>query len=186
MEQNDEIIIDSETLFEKVASALPEELGLLKQDEVERLISQQYPWQLNDVEKIYSGIITKEPESEEEKRTQTERQSFLAWLADKPQRVYIMSAFEDLLQSYSQLHKLRELLEAFYNGGEYEKMTEELMKYEDRATEIPLIMVVDNQEKNERIVHSEIRKVWFPKLNKKKSVIVVVIDKSKLMSMEQE
>ena len=106
MKRNDEITIDSETLFERVASTLPEELGLLKQDEVERLISQQYPWQLNDVEKIYSGIIAEESESEEEKRTQTERQSFLAWLADKPQRVYIMSAFQDLLQSYSQLHKL--------------------------------------------------------------------------------
>ena len=187
MEQN-KITIDSESLFKEVASTDSKKSEDVLTDEVGRLIKEQYPWQLNDAEKLYSGIITKLPDSEEEQRKQTERQSFLAWLADKPQRIYggeSWSNFLEILDSYSEMHNLRKLLEAFYNGGEYQEMVKELMEYEDRATEIPLIMVVGSQG-DERVVHSEIRKVCFQKLNKEKSVIILVIDRSKLQSMEQE
>ena len=186
MEQN-KITIDGENLFKEVAITDSKSEGV-PTDEVGRLIREQYPWQLNDAEKLYSGIITELPDTEEEQRKQTERQSFLSWLADKPQRIYggeSWNNFLKILDSYSDMHNLRKFLEAFYNGGEYQKMVEKLMKYEDRATEIPLIMAVDSQE-DERVVHSEIRKVWFPKLNKQKSVIILVIDMSKLKSMGQE
>ena len=186
MEQN-KITIDGENLFKEVAITDSKSEGV-PTDEVGRLIREQYPWQLNDAEKLYSGIITELPDTEEEQRKQTERQSFLSWLADKPQRIYggeSWNNFLKILDSYSDMHNLRKFLEAFYNGGEYQEMVEKLMKYEDRATEIPLIMAVDSQE-DERVVHSEIRKVWFPKLNKQKSVIILVIDMSKLQSMGQE
>ena len=186
MEQN-KITIDGENLFKEVAITDSKSEGV-PTDEVGRLIREQYPWQLNDAEKLYSGLITELPDTEEEQRKQTERQSFLSWLADKPQRIYggeSWNNFLKILDSYSDMHNLRKFLEAFYNGGEYQKMVEKLMKYEDRATEIPLIMAVDSQE-DERVVHSEIRKVWFPKLNKQKSVIILVIDMSKLQSMGQE
>ena len=186
MEQN-KITIDSENLFKEVAITDSKSEGV-PTDEVGRLIREQYPWQLNDAEKLYSGIIAELPDTEEEQRKQTERQSFLAWLADKPQRIYggeSWSNFLEILDSYSEMHNLRKFLEAFYTGGEYQDMFKKLREYEDRATEIPLIMVVNNQE-DERVVHSEIRKVWFQKLNKEKTVIILVIDKSKLQSMGQE
>ena len=187
MEQN-KITIDGENLFKEVASADPKKSEGVPTDEVGRLIREQYPWQLNDAGNLYSGIITELPDTEEEWMKQTERQIFLAWLADKPQRIYGGESWRNflaILDSYSEMHNLRKLFEAFYNDGEYQDMVEKLMKYEDRATEIPLIMVVGSQE-DERVVHSEIRKVWFQKLNKEKSVIILVIDMSKLQAMEQE
>ncbi len=187
MEQN-KITIDGERLFKEVTTVEPNESGNSKIDEVERLIKEQYPWQLNDAQNFYSGIISVIPEDSEEQRKQTERQSFLAWLSDRPQRIYggeSWKNFESILDSYSEMSNIWKLLRVFYNDGEYERMTEELMKREDRATEIPLLMVVDHQEYPEAL-HSEIRRVWFCKLNKEKSVIVVVIDRSKLMAMEQE
>lgn len=187
MEQN-KITIDSESLFKEVTTVEPDEDGKPNIDEVERLIKEQYPWQLNDAQNLYSGIISVIPEDGEEQRKQTERQSFLAWLSDRPQRIYggeSWKNFELILDSYSEMSNIWRLLREFYNDGEYERMTEELMKREDRATEIPLLMVVNHQEHPEAL-HSEIRRVWFCKLNKEKSVIVVVIDRSKLMAMEQE
>lgn len=187
MEQN-KITIDGERLFKEVTTVEPNESGNSKIDEVERLIKEQYPWQLNDAQNFYSGIISVIPEDSEEQRKQTERQSFLAWLSDRPQRIYggeSWKNFESILDSYSEMSNIWKLLRVFYNDGEYARMTEELMKREDRATEIPLLMVVDHQEYPEAL-HSEIRRVWFCKLNKEKSVIVVVIDRSKLMAMEQE
>lgn len=185
MEQN-EITIDGERLFEDVVQQTEEKETI--DDEVQQLINKQYPWQLNDAEMLYSGIIPEIPDDEEEKRKMNEHQSFLAWLSDKPQRIYdgeSIVRFKEILDSYSEMKTLRELLVAFYDGGEYQDMVEKLMKYEDRATEIPLIMVVNSQD-SEKVVHSEIRQVWFPKLNKKKSVIILVIDKSKLEAMAQE
>ena len=187
MEQN-KITIDGERLFKEVTTVEPDEDGKPNIDEVERLIKEQYPWQLNDAQNFYSGIISVIPEDSEEQRKQTERQSFLAWLSDRPQRIYggeSWKNFESILDSYSEMSNIWKLLRVFYNDGEYVRMTEELMKREDRATEIPLLMVVDHQEYPEAL-HSEIRRVWFCKLNKEKSVIVVVIDRSKLMAMEQE
>lgn len=187
MEQN-KITIDSESLFKEATTVEPDEDGKPNIDEVERLIKEQYPWQLNDAQNLYSGIISVIPEDGEEQRKQTERQSFLAWLSDRPQRIYggeSWKNFELILDSYSEMSNIWRLLREFYNDGEYERMTEELMKREDRATEIPLLMVVNHQEHPEAL-HSEIRRVWFCKLNKEKSVIVVVIDRSKLMAMEQE
>ena len=187
MEQN-KITIDGERLFKEVTTVEPDEDGKPNIDEVERLIKEQYPWQLNDAQNFYSGIISVIPEDSEEQRKQTERQSFLAWLSDRPQRIYggeSWKNFESILDSYSEMSNIWKLLRVFYNDGEYARMTEELMKREDRATEIPLLMVVDHQEYPEAL-HSEIRRVWFCKLNKEKSVIVVVIDRSKLMAMEQE
>lgn len=187
MEQN-KITIDSESLFKEVTTVEPDEDGKPNIDEVEQLIKEQYPWQLNDAQNLYSGIISVIPEDGEEQRKQTERQSFLAWLSDRPQRIYggeSWKNFELILDSYSEMSNIWRLLREFYNDGEYERMTEELMKREDRATEIPLLMVVNHQEHPEAL-HSEIRRVWFCKLNKEKSVIVVVIDRSKLMAMEQE
>ena len=187
MEQN-KITIDGERFFKEVTTVEPNESGNSKIDEVERLIKEQYPWQLNDAQNFYSGIISVIPEDSEEQRKQTERQSFLAWLSDRPQRIYGGESwrnFESILASYSEMSNIWKLLRVFYNDGEYARMTEELMKREDRATEIPLLMVVDHQEYPEAL-HSEIRRVWFCKLNKEKSVIVVVIDRSKLMAMEQE
>ncbi len=185
MEQN-EIAFDGEELFKEVTDTEDKKGESPEVDEVERLIREQYPWQLNDAEKLYSGILYEFSDNEEEQKKQNERQSFLAWLSDMPQRIYggeSWKNFEDILDSYSQMCNLWELLRKFYNDGEYERMTEELMKYEDRATEIPLFMVVDHQEHPE-VIHSEIRRVWLCKLNKEKSVIIVVIDKSKLMAME--
>ena len=187
MEQ-DKITFDVESLFKEVVSTDSKKSESTPADEVGRLIREQYPWQLNDAEKLYSGIVTELPETEEEQTKQAECQSFLAWLADKPQRIYggeSWNNFLKILDSYSDIHNLRGLLEAFYIDGGYQDMVRKLMFYENRATEIPLIMVVNSQE-DERVVHSEIRKVWFQKLNKEKSVIILVIDKSKLRKMGQE
>ena len=188
MEQNDKITSDNEGLFKDVVNIETTKAEESNLDEVQSLIDLQRSWELNDAKELYSGIVTEFPDDEQENIRQNAKRSFLAWLADKPQRIYggeSWSNFLEILDSYSEMHNLRKLLEAFYNGGEYQEMVKELMEYEDRATEIPLIMVVGSQG-DERVVHSEIRKVCFQKLNKEKSVIILVIDRSKLQSMEQE
>ena len=157
-------------------------------DEVGSLIKERYLWQLNDAEKLYDGGKSVASVDPDEQTKLLEQQNFLAWLADRPQRLYggeSWTGFLSIIDSYSATHKLWELLKEFYEDGEYEEMVKELMKHEDRATEIPLIMVVEKQ-KSGKIVHGEIRKVWFAKLNKEKSVIILVIDKGKLLSMKQE
>lgn len=183
MEQNE---ITSELMegFEDVGSSTPK----VEPDEVGRLINERYPWQLNDTERLYDGGKLTASLETEEKVKLTERDSFLCWLADRPQRLYDGKSLVDfisIIDSYSTINNLWKLLKEFYEDGEYKEIIKELMKYEDRATEIPLIIVVESQE-DERPVHSEVREVWFDKLNKKKSVIVLVIDKSKILSMEQE
>lgn len=184
MEQNE---ITSELMgkFEDAGSSIPK----TEIDEVERLINERYQWQLNDVSRLYDGGRYTASLEGEEKTRSIESDRFLAWLADKPQRIYggeSLLDFASLTESYSTTNNLWNLLRVFYEDGEYEDMVKKLMKYEDRATEIPLIIVVGSQDKDERAVHGEIRKVWFEKLNKEKSVIVLVIDKSKLLAMEQE
>ena len=157
-------------------------------DEVANLIKERYLWQLNDAEKLYDGGKSAASADSDEQTKLLEQQNFLAWLADRPQRLYggeSWTGFLSIIDSYFAIHKLWELLKEFYEDGEYGEMVEELMKYDDRATEIPLIMVVENQRSG-KIIHGEIRKVWFAKLNKEKSVIILVIDKGKLMAMEQE
>lgn len=185
MDKQNEITINSEEVFEEVIDQA--NLGKSTTDEVEKLLKEQYPWQMNDAERLYSGFIPELPESGEQQTLLTERQSFLAWLADKPQRIYggeSLSRFEEILNSYSEMQNLSKLLIEFYDKGKYQDMVKQLMKYENRATEIPLLIVIEGNDEK-RVIYSQIRKVWFPKLNKEKSVIVVVINKSKLMAMEQ-
>lgn len=152
-------------------------------DEIEKLIRKQYTWELNDVEKLYKGNESVDSDDEFERILFTERQGFLAWLSDRPQRLYggeSYTNFLSIIESYSSIHKLWKLLRSFYEGEEYKNLIEELEEHKDRATEIPLIMIVDKQN-DERAVHGEIRRVWFFKLNKEKSVIILVIDRSKLL-----
>lgn len=185
MEQNN-ITSDDEGLFKDVVNIEATKAEKSNLDEVQALINQQRNWELNDARILYSGIVTEFPDDEQENIRQKTKRDLLAWLADKPQRIYIWQDFEQLLDlSTFAITMLKECLEAFYNAGGYQEMVDELMKYEDRATEIPLIMVIDGQEE-ERIVYGEIRQVQFTSLNKKKSVIVLVINKSKFMEMEQD
>lgn len=183
MEQN-EITSHDEGLFKGVIGVETTKAEKIKLDEVRELINQQREWELNDARTLYSGIVTKFPEDEQEKIWQDTKRRFLAWLSDKPQRIYIWKDFEEILDlSTFAISMLKECLEAFYEHGGYQEMVDELMKHEDRATEIPLIMVVEGQE-DERIVYGEIQQVWFPSLNKKKSVILLVINKSKFVELE--
>lgn len=181
--KQDEITSCDEGLFKEVAGPRIAKAEKRK-DEVQELINQQREWELNDARTLYSGIVTDFPDSDQEKIHQTAKRQFLAWLSDKPQRIYIYNDLEELLDlSAFAISMLKECLEAFYEHGGYQEMVDELMKHEDRATEIPLIMVVDGQEE-ERIVYGEIRQVRFPSLNKNKSVIILVINKSKFMELE--
>lgn len=186
MEQNDKITSDNEGLFKDVVNIETTKAEESNLDEVQSLIDLQRSWELNDAKELYSGIVTEFPDDEQENIRQNAKRSFLAWLADKPQRIYIWQDFEQFLDlSTFAITMLKECLEAFYNGGGFEDMVDELMKHEDRATEIPLIMVIDGQEE-ERTVYGEIRQVQFTSLNKKKSVIILVINKSKFMELEED
>ena len=185
MEQN-EITSDNEGLFKGVIGVETTKAEKIKLDEVQELINQQREWELNDARLLYSGIVEEFPDEEQEKVRQDTRRSLLAWLSDKPQRIYIWHDFEELLDlSTFALTMLKDSLEAYYEHDGYKNMVDELMKYEDRATEIPLIMVVDDEE-DERPIYSEIRKVELPSLNKKKSVILLVINKSRFMELEED